>query len=296
MRLTDSDGLRRFDGLRPPNRTWVATVVGLSLVGIAVLDGVIAPDAPVAHLYYLPILLAGVKLGRRPAIAVALLSVVLFHVVDPEIARFHYGEADIMELALFVVVALVSSRLAEQARELHRLATTDDLTGLHNLRSFEAGVRRELETVATRGQVMAIVALDVDRLKQINDAHGHLAGADAVRQVGLVIAQHVPARGIACRYGGDEFVIFLPRCDEAEALLFAETLCASVHGAAPQLAGTTFEPGTLSVSIGVATGAAVGAANSAQLAERMFRRADGAMYEAKAGGRGRVVVWPGVAP
>ena len=82
-----------------------------------------------------------------------------------------------------------------------------------------------------------MIVLDVDRLKSINDRYGHLAGADAVRTVGRVIAGWVPAKGVACRYGGDEFVIFIPSCSAADALERADALRALVSATAPVLAG-----------------------------------------------------------
>ena len=290
MRLSDAAALRRFDGRAGASKAVVIVLVGLLLFAIALLNWVVGPEAPFSHLFYLPILLAGVRLGWRPAMGVAVVSVVLFHVLDPKLASFQYAEADVIQLVLFVVVAIVSARLATQSRELHKLATTDDLTGLHNLRSFEARVHRDLESAAKGGTNVAMVALDVDRLKKLNDVHGHLTGADAVRHVGQTIATLVPAQGVACRYGGDEFVIFLPRCDERAASAFAELLCRAVRESAPTLAGKQFESGAVTVSVGVATGSASRGVPPTERAEALFRDADLAMYDAKAAGRGVVVV------
>jgi diguanylate cyclase (GGDEF)-like protein len=130
----------------------------------------------------------------------------------------------------------------------------------------------------------------VDRLKAINDVHGHLTGADAVRHVGRVIARSIPRRAIACRYGGDEFVIFIPRCDEDEAIVIAERICASIRDSEVILAGHQFARGALSVSVGVTTRRMTLAQGSRAFAEDMFRETDGAMYQAKAAGRDGVVL------
>ena len=99
---------------------------------------------------------------------------------------------------------------------------------------------------------LCLLALDVDRLKSLNDTHGHLAGADAVRAVGRALAACVPDAAVACRYGGDEFVVALPRASRDEARGVANAIRERVHNTAVVLDGITFPPRTLSVSIGVA--------------------------------------------
>ena len=143
---------------------------------------------------------------------------------------------------------------------------------------------------------MSMLVIDVDRLKALNDAHGHLTGAEAVREVGRVIAAAIPANAVACRYGGDEFAIVLPGCGPSEALRTAERIRDSVQAAAPILAGRAFPVGTLSISVGVASrsfemrqaGAAV-VEDQVTVGETLFRTADRALYAAKEGGRNRVV-------
>jgi diguanylate cyclase (GGDEF)-like protein len=274
-RLTTTGGARLACGL---------------FASIAVLDWWLAPDASLAHLYYLPILLAAVRVSGKLALALALASMLVYHVLDPDLAAFHYGEADVVQLVSFLVVGSVAARLAQQEREMRRLAGTDDLTGLHNLRSLEANVRDALESAHNRGDMAAMLAVDVDRLKALNDAYGHLVGADAVRHVGHLIGQQVPRRAIACRYGGDEFLIFIPRCGPGEALCIAERICGAVRASAALLAGRFFAAGSLSVSVGVSARRMTGDVAVSAFAEAMFRQTDGAMYLAKERGRGVVVL------
>src|SRR6185436_12586675 len=99
---------------------------------------------------------------------------------------------------------------------------------------------------------LTVLVLDLDRLKSLNDVHGHLVGAEAVKTVGRVIASHLPSTAVACRYGGDEFVIALPYCAEADGFAFADSLRRAVHATVAVLAGLSFPATTLSVSIGVA--------------------------------------------
>jgi two-component system, cell cycle response regulator len=138
--------------------------------------------------------------------------------------------------------------------------------------------------------------LDLDRLKSLNDRHGHLTGAEAVRTVGRIIAEHTPAGTVACRYGGDEFVIALPRTAAPEGRRLAEALRETVRECSPVLAGVPFPRRTLSISIGVACRTfeatplvAESAADFAE-AEALFGAADAALYVAKNAGRNAVHV------
>ena len=133
-------------------------------------------------------------------------------------------------------------------------------------------------------------------MKSLNDAHGHLAGAEAVRTVGHIIRSRLPPASFACRYGGDEFVIALPGHSASSA---GGTACVILEltSTSPVLDRHEFPPGTLSVSVGVAcldgrTGGGPGATEPDDdgAGEALFRAADAALYEAKRGGGGRVCV------
>jgi diguanylate cyclase (GGDEF)-like protein len=143
-----------------------------------------------------------------------------------------------------------------------------------------------------------MLVLDVDRLKSINDVHGHLAGAEAVRTVGDVLAARLPPEAVACRYGGDEFAVALPDHTADRALQVAGDLRQAIASVAPVLAGVSFRRGTLSISVGVACldppprrrpGVAV-AVPPQTAGEVLFKAADDALYHAKRDGRNRVTV------
>jgi diguanylate cyclase (GGDEF)-like protein len=172
---------------------------------------------------------------------------------------------------------------------------TDDLTGLHNLRSFEMHLRTMIVAAASTAMPLSLLVLDLDRLKTLNDTHGHLAGAEAVRTVGDVLATHLPAGSTACRYGGDEFVIALPRSGQPEAVHVAEHLCQTVRGLSPALAGIAFPIGALSISVGVAcrtfdSASVLQDPDIDAVGESLFRAADTALYAAKRAGRNRISV------
>ena len=194
---------------------------------------------------------------------------------------------------MFVAAGIIAAKLADDARRLHLLAMTDDLTGLHNLRSFEAELAPMLRDARASGRPFAMLVLDVDRLKSLNDKYGHLTGAEAVRTVGHILAARVPPDAVACRYGGDEFVIAIPHCSASRANDVANDIRRAVNAAAPVLAGLAFPAKTLSISIGVASRSYDSLAASdrdVETGESVFREADAALYRAKASGRNEVYV------
>jgi diguanylate cyclase (GGDEF)-like protein len=269
------------------------------LIGVLALLGLIfdldwaTGSAPVQHLYYLPIVFAAVRFGIVGGIVTAFTSIALYHVANPWLLSSGLGHWDLVQIALFIAAGLITAKMMHDRHRLHHLATTDDLTGLHNLRSFEQRLADMIRVSRAEHAPFAMLVLDVDRLKSLNDAHGHLAGAEAVRLVGRILAERAPANAVACRYGGDEFVVAMPRCTRAGAHGFADDLRKSVHATSPVLAGQSFAAGTLSISIGVACrsfGWGNDARSDAELGEALFRAADAALYSAKEHGRNDVWV------
>ncbi len=295
MRLTrDEDDLARP---RRRTATWATAVVCGALWLVFELDRRTG-SAPVQHLYYLPIILASLRLGRRAGLGVAIVAILLYHLAN--LARFAagYSDADVVQTILFVVIGIVTAKLSDDARRLRHLATTDDLTGLHNLRSFEPRLVRMVRASRETGTPLAMLVLDVDRLKSINDTYGHLAGAEAVRLVGHTLAAHLPPDSVACRYGGDEFAIAIPDCGPAVARAFAEEWRGAIHALLPVLAGRRFIGGTLSISIGLAwldddrwstpDSSKNCGGDDVSIGEMLFGSADKALYVAKQQGRNRV--------
>jgi diguanylate cyclase (GGDEF)-like protein len=293
MRLTTSQHWHLRTSRAPVRLTGVAAGALLAgvMAGVFALDRL--TDVPgVQHLYYLPIILAAVRFGTRGGAAAAGLAILLYHLANPHMLTWKYEESDVLQMGVFVAAGLVAARLADDARRLHQLAMTDDLTGLHNLRSFELELRRIVRAARRDGTPVSVLVLDVDRLKALNDEHGHLAGAEAVRTVGQIIARHIPADAVACRYGGDEFVVAIPRCPAPSARRVADALRLTVQATTPVLAGVSFAEGTLSISVGFAhrtfNGSVEPTGSDDDVSEELFRSADVALYVAKNGGRNRV--------
>jgi diguanylate cyclase (GGDEF)-like protein len=254
-------------------------------------------SAPVQHLYYLPIILAAARFGMSGGVAAGVSAIALYHVANPQLLTFRYGEADLVQVALFLAVGTITAKLTQDASRLRRLAMTDDLTGLHNLRSFEARLELMVRASGESRAPLALLVLDLDRLKELNDRYGHLTGAEAVRAVGHLIAQRLPPDAVACRYGGDEFVIAVPQCPLSQIQRVADDLRRAVHDCTPVLSGQSFAAGTLSISVGVAsasflrgTALRVVPCRNVETGESLFRAADAALYRAKAGGRNQVCV------
>jgi diguanylate cyclase (GGDEF)-like protein len=283
---------------RPPRRpgqwAWAGAVVVL-LLAVFGLDR-LTDAAPVQHLYYLPIIIAAARFGRAGAVIAALAAIGAYHAANPGLVRFEYGQADIVQVVLFLGVGATAAKLISDARRLRRMAMSDDLTGLHNLRSFEAVLATMIRAARHQRQPLSLLVLDLDRLKALNDEYGHLAGAEAVRTVGQILARHLPADAAACRYGGDEFVVALPGQNRQRAGEVADLLRQAVHDAAPVLAGLPFPAGTLSISIGLASRSFPGppgrrdAPGDGDAGEALFRAADQALYLSKARGRNCVSV------
>jgi len=249
-------------------------------------------SAPVQHLYYLPIVGSAIWLGMSGAVAASLASIAFYHLANAHVLSLQYRHSDILQIATFLAAGVATARVTSDARRLKQLAMTDDLTGLHNLRSFESILTALVRGSIDSGDTLALFVLDVDRLKLLNDEHGHLAGADAVRTVGHIIAATIPANAVACRYGGDEFVVAVPGCLARGASRIADHLRRQVNAASPALTGIQFAQGTLSVSIGVACRSFHSDSESSLegLGEALFREADQALYRAKARGRNQVCV------
>jgi diguanylate cyclase (GGDEF)-like protein len=285
MRLTSGD--RTLMPLsRPP--AWMSAAIVAILAVIFVIDRQTG-TAPVQHLYYLPIILASSVFTMRGGIAAALGAVALYHLANPHLLARQYQEPDAVQILLFFAVAVVTAKLANDNRRLRHLANTDDLTGLHNLRSFETRLAQMVKASDISMSSIGFLVIDLDNLKALNDRYGHLTGAEAVRLVGRLIARHVPAEAVACRYGGDEFAIVVPECGSIRTFRIAEELCQAVRSTAPALAGRSFPAATLTISAGATSAQRRELPeDDAAAGESLFRRADLALYEAKASGRNRV--------
>jgi two-component system cell cycle response regulator len=191
------------------------------------------------------------------------------------------------EMLARVRTQIKKKRYAERLRDNVQLsieaAITDALTGLHNRRYMETHLNALVEQAASRGKPIAVLVLDIDFFKVINDTHGHDAGDDVLREFSLRIRKSIRNIDLACRYGGEEFVIVMPETDMGVATMVAERLRRAIAGEPfPVQQGMKLLNVTL--SIGLATLNEPG-----DDAAAILKRADQALYRAKRDGRNRVV-------
>jgi diguanylate cyclase (GGDEF)-like protein len=198
---------------------------------------------------------------------------VLYDGVGPD----GFDDTDVSTLTTFAAqaaIALDNVRLHEEAQ---RLSLTDSLTGLFNYRYLRESLRRELERAARFGRTLAVLALDLDHFKDVNDTYGHAAGDLVLVEIARRIRAVTREVDVAFRRGGEEFVVLLPETDTAGGTALARRLAAEVRGT-PVLAREHMI--NVTVSIGVAVYPEHGPTGPAVL-----EAADIALYAAKAAGR-----------
>ena len=176
-----------------------------------------------------------------------------------------------------------SLKLGEAMRELRRLATRDALTGLLNRRAFDGLLAEEVDRARRLGHPLALVVLDLDHFKTINDTHGHPAGDAVLAAVGKMLEGEVRTIDRVARIGGEEFAVLLMETTGEEGLAVANRLVAAVRGRPVEVAAGVAL--TITVSAGVAGLPVYGEGEVVFMAA-----ADRALYQAKNGGRDRAVL------
>jgi two-component system cell cycle response regulator len=176
-----------------------------------------------------------------------------------------------------------TERLRDNVQMSIEMAITDALTGLFNRRYMESHVGTLIEQAAARGKPLTTLVIDIDFFKAINDGHGHDAGDDVLRDFAMRIKRSIRGIDLACRYGGEEFVIVMPETDMAVAAMVAERLRRRIAAEPFSIAqGANQIPVTISIGIAALRG-------KEDTAASLLKRADQALYRAKRDGRNRVV-------
>jgi diguanylate cyclase (GGDEF)-like protein len=167
---------------------------------------------------------------------------------------------------------------------------SDPLTGCANRRGFEQALAREISRASRAGTELALLVLDLDHFKLVNDTYGHPGGDEVLRATGRLLLEAARIGDIVARVGGEEFAVLLPATSADGALHFASRLCEVVrtHGFVLALDGGTIR---VTTSIGVAAVAPRNARESANEATVLTRRSDMALYAAKRSGRDRARAW-----
>ena len=176
-----------------------------------------------------------------------------------------------------------TERLRDNVQMSIEMAITDPLTGLYNRRYMESHLATQIEQSASRGKPLTALVIDIDYFKAINDTHGHDAGDDVLREFATRIRKSIRGIDLACRYGGEEFVVVMPETDMAVGTIVAERLRRRIASErfSIQQGGASIE---VTISIGIAT-----LDTADDNAASVLKRADQALYRAKRDGRNRVV-------
>jgi diguanylate cyclase (GGDEF)-like protein len=189
--------------------------------------------------------------------------------------------ATLAAMALALQVALSQAQGRRLRQRLQTEAARDPLTGLLNRRALRAQAERLFADARASGRPLALLLLDLDHFKAVNDAHGHAAGDAVLRAVAEVLSREIRRDDLACRWGGEEMLAVLRNCDLGQAQERAARLRAGIAGACPGGAAAGLR---VTASIGVAAFPDHGAG-----LDELTGRADMALYAAKRHGRDRVV-------
>ncbi|WP_398479079.1 PleD family two-component system response regulator [Tardiphaga sp.] len=176
-----------------------------------------------------------------------------------------------------------TDHLRDNVQHSIEAAITDGLTGLHNRRYMESHLQTLAEQAATRSKPLALMILDIDYFKSINDNHGHDCGDDVLREFAVRIRKSIRGIDLACRYGGEEFVIVMPETDMHVAGMVAERLRRSIAGEP-----FSIDRGNKRIEVTISIGLATLEKKGEPIAD-VLKRADVALYRAKHDGRNRVV-------
>jgi len=193
-----------------------------------------------------------------------------------------FYEADVESLEAVADICATAIQNAHYVERVKQLAYLDGLTGIFNRRYFEMRVVEEIDRARRFNSGMAVLMIDIDQFKRLNDDFGHLLGDEVLRQVSSMFHGQVRKIDVVCRYGGEEFRILLSQTNPQHALAVAEKLRRLVE--TWQFPGV---PQSVTISAGVATFPDHGTTR-----DELVKAADAGLYAAKQGGRNRVLLGP----
>lgn len=301
-------GIRRFQSRPVPWRT-IAAIVGSATVLLAILLYLVdSPAARIVVLSVATIAIVGASgldlMDRRYGAAspgtrltaVAALVYVGAHILRIVFALFEIGgpvafeslntvQASLMLATVFGAqiwnAGFLMMAIDRLRAEVADLAVRDDLTGIANRRQFFDRARQECVRSMRSGAPLALIYLDVDDFKRINDGHGHAAGDLCLQRFAALAAARLREPDVLARLGGDEFAILLPDTTAEEAGLIAEDILAAVRATPIAWRNTT-------LAITCSAGTAEWSPDIGRDAAELAARADGALYLSKEAGRDRV--------
>jgi diguanylate cyclase (GGDEF)-like protein len=251
----------------------------LSLALVLVFDTLLfVTGSFVEHPAYREILLSGI-VGKAAAAVVYAAALTLYlprlRAAEPTtIGGVRHGIGDLFQVLTY----------RQKYEALRAQASRDPLTGVHNRGFFDEVLRVQLAAARRGGAPVAVLLVDVDHFKRINDTHGHSEGDRALKIIAQALTRAARASDIVCRYGGEEFCLILPGTPAVSALLLAERIREEVPAACGR-EGVAGRGSRITVTIGLAASPADGVETDA-----IMRVADQRLYRGKDEGRDRVVV------
>ncbi|KZE70530.1 diguanylate cyclase [Paenibacillus elgii] len=276
--VTNSRGITFLAGYSPvPENGWGVIVQSPISVVYEELDSYIRTILVYTLVPFVVLMITAIWLARRlarPFVSLANLASKLGKgekIVLPDIKHHWNREADL----LTQTITLALSDLQKQTDQLTHAAMTDSLTGLTNRRTFESIMSQWTE----KQQPFALIMMDIDRFKSINDTYGHQAGDEVLKHLARILTSAVRSNDVCCRYGGEEFVMLLPFTTVPDAWITAERV---------RIAFETRE-NPLGVPLAVSLGIAHYPSH-AESAEMLFQLADHALYQAKEAGKNRTII------
>ena len=293
-------GLNRSGRYTASARLTVACAILGPWLSILLDPSILAGDFVPMTYIVLSVLLTSMLLSARMTVilaAIEFFALLLIPIFDPATASINWASfmAYIFFTSMLGVVSNFMHRLdleqidrqtrqlTESEARLRELSVRDSLTGLYNRRYMEETLDKELLRAEQKHLPLGVIMVDMDRFKQFNDTHGHPAGDELLYRMTRALFGGLPSASIACRYGGDEFILILPGVSLEETRVRAESLRIDARRGQAQYEDLPFDPFTL--SLGVAAYPDHGLTRVV-----LLQAADDALYRAKNEGRNRVVV------
>ena len=204
------------------------------------------------------------------------------HLVDAEIVTTYVLNEQGKPISMIGITRDISTRKQHELL-LQEQAIRDGLTGLYNRRYLDETLPRELARVRRDSKPLAIIMADLDFFKRVNDTHGHDAGDEVLRQFAALLRQSAREGDIACRYGGEEFILVMPGLNLDSAFERSEALRTELASKAITVNGTSI---TITISAGIAM-----FPTHSEDADTLIKYADLALYQAKHRGRNRTELY-----
>ena len=246
-------------------------------------------ESPLLNLYLLVIIASAITLGKMVTLLeIGLIAAFYIYLAAPLYSNSSFTLIDFSEIMTlfspFLLIAYITTMLASDVhygRQMFKsLSETDEMTGLLNKRSFNAMLIKAAKVAERYAHPMAIMIIDADNLKVVNDKYGHKAGDRLILKLAEIIQDCLRISDVISRYGGDEFVVLLPQTTAEKALEAGSRICLAVQNSSFDVEGSKINS---TVSIGIAS-----FPDDAVNMNELMEKADASLYQSKQQGKNQV--------